>query len=162
MKFSSLSSQWTGFRVHSRCTYEKLPKMQKRWFLPLNMISACVQLFLFFTSFHQRGWCMLLVWSSLYISADDKHFQCNKMTCPNCTTKSCYICRRIVQDYTHFEQACILSSSYICITPVIGVLTSSLIGQKAPSWTPKKVPIMGSRWAAAWWRGWLRWVSIVF
>ncbi|EGO04090.1 hypothetical protein SERLA73DRAFT_175842 [Serpula lacrymans var. lacrymans S7.3] len=27
---------------------------------------------------------------------------CNKMTCPNCRTVSCYICRQIIQGYEHF------------------------------------------------------------
>lgn len=27
---------------------------------------------------------------------------CNKMTCPNCATMSCYICRKVVTGYNHF------------------------------------------------------------
>ncbi|KXN81173.1 hypothetical protein AN958_05888 [Leucoagaricus sp. SymC.cos] len=30
--------------------------------------------------------------------------QCNKMTCPNCRTLSCYICRQIITGYDHFNQ----------------------------------------------------------
>ncbi|KAI5119963.1 hypothetical protein M0805_004343 [Coniferiporia weirii] len=29
---------------------------------------------------------------------------CNKMTCPNCRTLSCYICREIIKGYEHFDQ----------------------------------------------------------
>ncbi|TBU39099.1 hypothetical protein BD309DRAFT_873009 [Dichomitus squalens] len=34
-----------------------------------------------------------------------KEMGCNKMTCPNCGTLSCYICRKIIQGYDHFNQA---------------------------------------------------------
>ncbi|KIK21112.1 hypothetical protein PISMIDRAFT_565348 [Pisolithus microcarpus 441] len=30
--------------------------------------------------------------------------QCNKMTCPNCHTLSCYICRQIITGYDHFDR----------------------------------------------------------
>lgn len=30
--------------------------------------------------------------------------QCNKMTCPNCSTLSCYICRKVITGYEHFNQ----------------------------------------------------------
>ncbi|KIY45011.1 hypothetical protein FISHEDRAFT_18691, partial [Fistulina hepatica ATCC 64428] len=33
-----------------------------------------------------------------------KESGCNKMTCPNCGTLSCYICRQIVHGYNHFDQ----------------------------------------------------------
>ncbi|KAL5476607.1 hypothetical protein ACEPAI_3287 [Sanghuangporus weigelae] len=33
-----------------------------------------------------------------------KEFGCNKMTCPNCRTLSCYICRQIIKGYDHFDQ----------------------------------------------------------
>jgi hypothetical protein len=29
--------------------------------------------------------------------------QCNKMTCPNCQTPSCYICRQVMKGYNHFS-----------------------------------------------------------
>src|SRR6267154_5647581 len=29
--------------------------------------------------------------------------QCNKMTCPNCSTVSCYICRKVINGYEHFD-----------------------------------------------------------
>ena len=29
--------------------------------------------------------------------------QCNKMTCPNCGTLSCYICRKVIVGYDHFN-----------------------------------------------------------
>jgi TRIAD3 protein (E3 ubiquitin-protein ligase RNF216) len=31
-----------------------------------------------------------------------KEHGCNKMTCPNCRTVSCYICRKIINGYEHF------------------------------------------------------------
>ncbi|KAF8956276.1 hypothetical protein BDZ97DRAFT_1852621 [Flammula alnicola] len=30
---------------------------------------------------------------------------CNKMTCPNCRTLSCYVCRQVISGYEHFNQA---------------------------------------------------------
>ncbi|KAI6141308.1 hypothetical protein BKA82DRAFT_4204623 [Pisolithus tinctorius] len=33
-----------------------------------------------------------------------KELGCNKMTCPNCHTQSCYICRQIVNGYEHFNR----------------------------------------------------------
>ncbi|KAL5525503.1 hypothetical protein ACEPAG_6839 [Sanghuangporus baumii] len=33
-----------------------------------------------------------------------KESGCNKMTCPNCRTLSCYICRQIIKGYDHFDQ----------------------------------------------------------
>ncbi|KAL5526297.1 hypothetical protein ACEPAF_8020 [Sanghuangporus sanghuang] len=33
-----------------------------------------------------------------------KESGCNKMTCPNCHTLSCYICRQIIKGYDHFDQ----------------------------------------------------------
>lgn len=35
---------------------------------------------------------------------------CNKMTCPNCGTLSCYTCRKAIQGYDHFQtpQGCVL------------------------------------------------------
>ncbi|KAH7906652.1 hypothetical protein BJ138DRAFT_1129757 [Hygrophoropsis aurantiaca] len=30
---------------------------------------------------------------------------CNKMTCPNCHTLSCYICRQVIHGYEHFNHA---------------------------------------------------------
>lgn len=35
--------------------------------------------------------------------------QCNKMTCPNCRTLSCYVCRKTVSGYEHFQQVNLLS-----------------------------------------------------
>ncbi|KAG9309994.1 hypothetical protein JVU11DRAFT_10028 [Chiua virens] len=32
-----------------------------------------------------------------------KEMGCNKMTCPNCRTVSCYICRKIIDGYEHFS-----------------------------------------------------------
>ncbi|KAH7887197.1 hypothetical protein F5I97DRAFT_1873899 [Phlebopus sp. FC_14] len=32
-----------------------------------------------------------------------KEMGCNKMTCPNCHTVSCYICRKIINGYDHFS-----------------------------------------------------------
>ncbi|TDL14424.1 hypothetical protein BD410DRAFT_203972 [Rickenella mellea] len=32
-----------------------------------------------------------------------KEMGCNKMTCPNCRTVSCYICRKIINGYDHFQ-----------------------------------------------------------
>jgi hypothetical protein len=34
----------------------------------------------------------------------DLDSQCNKMTCPNCQTLSCYVCRQIITGYEHFGQ----------------------------------------------------------
>lgn len=34
-----------------------------------------------------------------------KEMGCNKMTCPNCHTLSCYICRQVIKGYDHFNQA---------------------------------------------------------
>ncbi|KAI0742253.1 hypothetical protein C8Q80DRAFT_1108089 [Daedaleopsis nitida] len=31
-----------------------------------------------------------------------KEMGCNKMTCPNCATLSCYICRKVITGYDHF------------------------------------------------------------
>ncbi|KAG1738308.1 hypothetical protein EDD22DRAFT_959526 [Suillus occidentalis] len=31
-----------------------------------------------------------------------KEYGCNKMTCPNCRTVSCYICREVIKGYEHF------------------------------------------------------------
>ncbi|KAA1474208.1 hypothetical protein DENSPDRAFT_840773 [Dentipellis sp. KUC8613] len=33
-----------------------------------------------------------------------KESGCNKMTCPNCRTLSCYICRQIIDGYEHFDR----------------------------------------------------------
>ncbi|KDQ07483.1 hypothetical protein BOTBODRAFT_38782 [Botryobasidium botryosum FD-172 SS1] len=33
-----------------------------------------------------------------------KEHGCNKMTCPNCHTLSCYVCRQVVTGYDHFDQ----------------------------------------------------------
>ncbi|KAF8196178.1 hypothetical protein BJ912DRAFT_1141053 [Pholiota molesta] len=33
-----------------------------------------------------------------------KELGCNKMTCPNCRTLSCYICRKAITGYEHFNQ----------------------------------------------------------
>ncbi|RDB23527.1 hypothetical protein Hypma_009216 [Hypsizygus marmoreus] len=33
-----------------------------------------------------------------------KEAGCNKMTCPNCSTLSCYVCRQVVTGYDHFNQ----------------------------------------------------------
>ncbi|KAG1903018.1 uncharacterized protein F5891DRAFT_1019925 [Suillus fuscotomentosus] len=33
-----------------------------------------------------------------------KEHGCNKMTCPNCRTVSCYICREIINGYEHFNK----------------------------------------------------------
>ncbi|CAL1697818.1 unnamed protein product [Somion occarium] len=33
-----------------------------------------------------------------------KEMGCNKMTCPNCRTLSCYICRQVITSYEHFNQ----------------------------------------------------------
>ncbi|KAH9942854.1 hypothetical protein B0H21DRAFT_511019 [Amylocystis lapponica] len=32
-----------------------------------------------------------------------KEMGCNKMTCPNCRTLSCYVCRKIITGYDHFN-----------------------------------------------------------
>ncbi|KAF9984449.1 hypothetical protein BGZ75_003960 [Mortierella antarctica] len=29
---------------------------------------------------------------------------CNKMTCPECHTKMCYVCKKEIKDYSHFDQ----------------------------------------------------------
>ncbi|KAF8064103.1 hypothetical protein FPV67DRAFT_1782451 [Lyophyllum atratum] len=34
-----------------------------------------------------------------------KESGCNKMTCPNCQTLSCYVCRQAIKGYDHFNQA---------------------------------------------------------
>ena len=39
----------------------------------------------------------------------DSVAQCNKMTCPNCQTLSCYICRKVITGYEHFSQVSIHS-----------------------------------------------------
>ncbi|KAG0212190.1 hypothetical protein BGX28_006736 [Mortierella sp. GBA30] len=31
-------------------------------------------------------------------------FRCNKMTCPECHTKMCYVCKKQIKDYSHFDQ----------------------------------------------------------
>ncbi|KAI0689014.1 hypothetical protein BC835DRAFT_280334 [Cytidiella melzeri] len=33
-----------------------------------------------------------------------KESGCNKMTCPNCHTVSCYVCRQVITGYDHFNQ----------------------------------------------------------
>ncbi|KAF7425989.1 hypothetical protein PC9H_008351 [Pleurotus ostreatus] len=33
-----------------------------------------------------------------------KEAGCNKMTCPNCRTLSCYVCRKVITGYEHFNQ----------------------------------------------------------
>ncbi|TCD66626.1 hypothetical protein EIP91_001093, partial [Steccherinum ochraceum] len=33
-----------------------------------------------------------------------KESGCNKMTCPNCRTLSCYVCRKVITGYDHFNQ----------------------------------------------------------
>ncbi|KAG6856665.1 hypothetical protein H0H87_002042 [Tephrocybe sp. NHM501043] len=33
-----------------------------------------------------------------------KESGCNKMTCPNCMTLSCYVCRQVIRGYDHFNQ----------------------------------------------------------
>lgn len=30
--------------------------------------------------------------------------QCNKMSCPNCMTLSCYVCRKVITGYDHFNE----------------------------------------------------------
>ncbi|KAI0048273.1 hypothetical protein FA95DRAFT_1558166 [Auriscalpium vulgare] len=32
-----------------------------------------------------------------------KEYGCNKMTCPNCSALSCYVCRQLIVGYEHFE-----------------------------------------------------------
>ncbi|KAI0083599.1 hypothetical protein BDY19DRAFT_1031916 [Irpex rosettiformis] len=34
-----------------------------------------------------------------------KEAGCNKMTCTNCRTMSCYVCRKVIKGYEHFNQA---------------------------------------------------------
>ncbi|GLB44121.1 putative in Between Ring fingers [Lyophyllum shimeji] len=34
-----------------------------------------------------------------------KESGCNKMTCPHCSTLSCYVCRNIITGYDHFDQS---------------------------------------------------------
>lgn len=34
-----------------------------------------------------------------------KEHGCNKMTCPNCHTVSCYVCRKIIHGYGHFDES---------------------------------------------------------
>ncbi|KAG6331024.1 hypothetical protein ID866_8063 [Astraeus odoratus] len=33
-----------------------------------------------------------------------KELGCNKMTCPNCRTHSCYVCRKVINGYDHFDR----------------------------------------------------------
>ncbi|KAH9481344.1 E3 ubiquitin-protein ligase RNF216 [Psilocybe cubensis] len=33
-----------------------------------------------------------------------KETGCNKMTCPHCRTLSCYVCRKVIDGYQHFDQ----------------------------------------------------------
>ncbi|KAG9090822.1 hypothetical protein FS749_000263 [Ceratobasidium sp. UAMH 11750] len=33
-----------------------------------------------------------------------KDFGCNKMTCPKCRSLSCYVCRKVIKGYDHFDQ----------------------------------------------------------
>ncbi|KAF9468244.1 hypothetical protein BDZ94DRAFT_1154032 [Collybia nuda] len=40
-----------------------------------------------------------------------KEHGCNKMTCPNCHTLSCYICRQVITGYDHFNQVPIPTTS---------------------------------------------------
>ncbi|KAF8907296.1 hypothetical protein CPB84DRAFT_298608 [Gymnopilus junonius] len=47
---------------------------------------------------------------------------CNKMTCPNCRTLSCYVCRQVIKGYDHFDQ-----------TPV-GRASASKAGGKCLLW----------------------------
>ena len=39
--------------------------------------------------------------------------QCNKMSCPNCNTLSCYICRQVINGYDHFNQVSISGASLL-------------------------------------------------
>ncbi|KAG6377314.1 hypothetical protein JVT61DRAFT_15103 [Boletus reticuloceps] len=41
--------------------------------------------------------------SAQYLGSHSIMLQCNKMTCPNCHTVSCYICRKIIIGYDHFS-----------------------------------------------------------
>ncbi|KAF9651340.1 hypothetical protein BDM02DRAFT_857152 [Thelephora ganbajun] len=34
-----------------------------------------------------------------------KESGCNKMTCPNCLTLSCYVCRKVITGYEHFNES---------------------------------------------------------
>ena len=47
-------------------------------------------------------------WSMILLERDSRvpcsQTQCNKMTCPNCATLSCYICRKVIVGYDHFSQ----------------------------------------------------------
>ncbi|KAI6158481.1 hypothetical protein EDD17DRAFT_1623316 [Pisolithus thermaeus] len=40
---------------------------------------------------------------------------CNKMTCPNCHTVSCYICRQIITGYEHFDRPGQVGNKSKCI-----------------------------------------------
>ncbi|KAL4072366.1 hypothetical protein V8B97DRAFT_1958637 [Scleroderma yunnanense] len=34
-----------------------------------------------------------------------KEHGCNKMACPNCHTTSCYVCRKVIDGYSHFDES---------------------------------------------------------
>ncbi|ETW80698.1 hypothetical protein HETIRDRAFT_476396 [Heterobasidion irregulare TC 32-1] len=55
-----------------------------------------------------------------------KESGCNKMTCPNCRTLSCYVCREVVSGYDHFQQTNTNGQ------PLAGASTST----KCPLWDP--------------------------
>lgn len=68
-------------------------------------------------SVHQRIWRMSPLRSLLSAKNSSPLFflQCNKMTCPNCSTVSCYICRKVITGYEHFNQSGRSSDKGKCI-----------------------------------------------
>lgn len=62
-------------------------------------------------SIHQGNGCKRLIYGLIHRNIQPSQFlgsclimrQCNKMTCPNCHTVSCYICRKVIHGYEHFS-----------------------------------------------------------
>ncbi|KAI6027043.1 hypothetical protein EDC04DRAFT_175573 [Pisolithus marmoratus] len=64
-----------------------------------------------------------------------KESGCNKMTCPNCSTVSCYICRQIIGGYEHFNQ---VGSFLVVIFPLISVASSNDTNTTSPGQSTSK------------------------
>ena len=55
-------------------------------------------------SIHQRIGCSSSWLPRPIVSLTTQMSQCNKMACPNCMTLSCYVCRKVINGYDHFNE----------------------------------------------------------
>ena len=66
-------------------------------------------------------------WSMILLERDSRvpcsQTQCNKMTCPNCATLSCYICRKVIVGYDHFSQVSGCANTFARPSPPPSPLT---------------------------------------